>query len=404
MTAEQAAAPLPIGGGDRVELIDILRGFALLGILLVNFTGTPGSWLPRFDSAVASGVAWLAEKSFYPLFSVLFGLGFAAQLLRAGQNRAGAVHPYLRRLLVLLIIGTIHKVLIWSGDILVTYALLGFMLIPLSRLAPRALLAVILLLLAVVVAGDRIEGWLSTPEQLEARHLVRGAINEDRWIARWRTWDLEGAGDFAERVAGRWTRYGQAVVEMLSLKRLLGNDILLMFTVGLYLGRRRLIQEAPSHRQGYVVLLVVAVMVTVGGALYQVTGRTWGREADSLMLRAANWGVTAGYIAGIVLLVTGGWSRWFRTLAPAGQMGLTNYLAQSVVMTGLFAPYALNLPDPHTTGRLVVCLGFFFLFQLPVSRWWLARYRFGPAEWLWRSLTYGVRQPIRKGPVVVATA
>lgn len=107
--------------------------------------------------------------------------------------------------------------------------------------------------------------------------------------------------------------------------------------------------------------------------------------------------MTALYISGIALIMTGwrGAAAWLRPLSAAGRIGLTNYLMQSTMMTLLFTRYGMNLEAPSTALWLMINVAFFFGVQLPFSRWWIARYRFGPAEWVWRTMTYGERQPMR---------
>jgi hypothetical protein len=125
-----------------VELIDILRGFALLGILTVNFWGWSGESARSLDRIVSLVLDIAVSSSFYPLFSFLFGLGFAVQLLRARERGAGISALYLRRMLALFLIGAFHAIVVWQGDILVSYSLIGILLILLHRLSDRWLLTI----------------------------------------------------------------------------------------------------------------------------------------------------------------------------------------------------------------------------------------------------------------------
>ena len=128
-----------------------MRGFALFGVLIVNWSSLPGSLLPGADLVVDTGLDLLVFDSFYPQFSFLFGLGFAVQLMRAQDRGAGVTHLYLRRLSVLFLFGAAHFILLWNGDI-GAYALTGFLLIPLARLPMRALFGVLVVLLVIQVA------------------------------------------------------------------------------------------------------------------------------------------------------------------------------------------------------------------------------------------------------------
>lgn len=398
----------PVRPAERIPLIDILRGFALLGILLVNFEGGVGSTLPSLDRAVQTGLDLLVSESFYPLFSFLFGLGFALQLGRA--RNAGVVHVYLRRLIGLFLIGTVHALLIWSGDILVNYALLGLLLIPLYRLPSRGVLLVGLLLLAFHLEGTRmrqvVRSWSSTPERVHSRELAQGLRDEARQIEGNLEVRTDQSGSWRAHLAIRWTTYGREVGGSVRLFDALRSDILLLFVIGLYVGRRRLLEDVRARRRGFALAAALGALAAVGIPLLLTLFPDAPDEVWWLRDMAANWGVTAFYIGAIALLVTAGGraARKLSMLAPVGRMALTNYLLQSVVMTLLFFPYALGLPDLGATARLLVDVGVFFLVQVPLSQWWLARFQCGPVEWVWRSLTYGRPQPLRlKGPAGAVT-
>lgn len=395
MTSPTATRIEPVPAGDRVALFDVLRGFALFGILLANFSAPEGTVLPQVDGAMEYLLDLLVWSSFYPLYSFLFGLGFAVQLLRA-QGR-GTVHLFLRRLLGLFLIGTFHAVLIWDGDILVDYALIGVWLIPLHRLPDRALLVVSLLFLALYVFEPPLTHAPRADDP--GRQLAAGVRTEERQIAIGTGAPGPGAQTFVAAVEDRWRRFSSDVTDTFSLPRIFGGDILLAFLVGLYVGRRRLLHRAAEHRRGLAIVLGSALTVSTAANLYWHFDGDWGSAAENLIWLGSDFGLTVAYVAGIALLLSasGRWAGWLSRLAPAGRMGLTNYLAQSVVMTALFFPYALDLPDYGTTIRIAVHVVFFFLIQVPLSRWWLARYRYGPAEWLWRSMTYGSFQPFRLG-------
>ena len=393
----------PVRPGERVPVVDVLRGFALLGILLVNFEGEVGALFPSIDRAVRTGLDLLVSESFYPLFSFLFGLGLALQLTRA--QGAGLVHLYLRRLLVLFLIGTVHSLLIWDGDILVQYAMLGVLLIPLHRLPSRGVVLVAVLLLAFQFGESRVrravEGWRSTPASEQARELATGQREERYRIEGNLELRAGEDGTWRDNLASRWYKYSRKVNDYLHPLRALGADYLLLFVIGLYVGGRRLLEQARLHRSGLAVAAVLGAMAALVGNVIRQSFPEVGADAELALWMAANYGVTVVYVAGLILLVVRG--RWagqkLSALAPVGRMGLTNYLLQSLVMTLLFFPYGIDLPDLGAALRVLVNGGFFFAVQVPLSHWWLTRYRFGPAEWVWRSLTYGRFQPMRLGGV-----
>jgi uncharacterized protein len=402
-----ATAPMrPVDDGERTVLLDVLRGFALLGILLVNFWGARGTTLPRVDGFVSSALEHAVQGSFYPLFAFLFGVGFGVQLLRARERGRGVALLYLRRMLVLFLIGTVHAIAIYPGDILWTYAFLGLFLVPLGRLPARALLVVILLL-TVLQFGDRpvrdtITAWQGVDAQVER---LRGdARNEASEIERNRRRANDGEFSYATAVAGNWSRYTRSIHDSRRLERIVLSDILLLFLIGMYAARRRVFERAAERRRGFLVLAAASVLTIALAHGYTAMELDWGARAGLLQWWAGAKGPTFLYIALITLLFTSfrAAARALSVFAAPGRMALTSYLTQTVVITLLFAPYGLGLTSLTTTLQLLFCLAFFFLFQVPVSHWWLARYRYGPAEWLWRSATYGAVQAMGRQRAAVA--
>lgn len=402
-----AAAPRlqPVDPSERIEVIDILRGFALLGILLVNFWGSSGEGANRLDKIVSEVLDIAVSSSFYPLFSFLFGLGFALQLLRARQRGAPVVDLYLRRMLALFLIGSFHAIVIWDGDILVHYALLGLLLIPLHRLPDGWLWVIVAVPLLLSLWGPQVRAFtasLSGPAAAEAtylreieenqRSLALDAINQRHELDD-RSTRLES---FASAVSARWERYARRLRSMFSRNFLL-DDILAFFVLGLIVGRRRVLQEAQRYRRLLGVVAGVALAACVSGTLVAIVVEPENRTLNGLAWYGNDYGATMFYIAGLTLVVTT-WRRvaaLLRPLAAVGRIGLTNYLMQSVFMTVFFSRYGFGLDEPSTSVWVLVNLLFFTAVQIPLSMWWVARYRFGPAEWVWRSMTYGAVQPLR---------
>jgi uncharacterized protein len=402
----QGAAARPVASTERIPLLDVLRGFAVLGILLVNFAGDSGTAHPRADAAVQWILLNAVEGSFYPLFSFLFGLGFGIQLLRAEARGTNAAHIHLRRMLVLFIIGSLHGLLIYEGDILRPYATFGLPLILFGRLPSRALLAVICLLAAVQLAGepvrDAIRTWRIGDPQMES--LRQGARMESAEIEN----NLRsGVTTYAAARAMSWTRYSRDIHGLQEVERVvLNNEIFLLFIIGLFVAKRRVFETAAAHRRGFLLLAAVSVLTIVGSHGYTVMNLDWGRVASSLKWFASTKGPTFLYIALIALLCTSvpRAARVLRVFAAPGRMALTSYLTQTIVLTLTFAPYGLGLPKFGIAAQALFCLAFFFVLQVPVAHWWLRRYQFGPAEWLWRSVTYGRVQPLRiAAPIGIAT-
>lgn len=398
----------PVAVGERIELLDVLRGFALLGILLVNFHGEPGVVMPRVDGLVASALAALVSESFYPLFSFLFGLGFAVQLARARSRGVGVSRLYIRRMLVLFLIGTVHSIFIWGGDILVRYAIAGLVLIPLHRLPRRAVLAVAGILLLSILNGNALRAAaaggddngaveqtaLSGPGE-EAPAANQAALIRAGGDSSYVRTSISRAQDWAAQVRehGQWRTWAL-------------NDVLFCFLIGFVTGRSRLLHEAAERRRTLAMVATISFATAASGIFVMAILDLAPGFLRAAAWHAENFGVTALYISGIALLFTRSTRarRALTVLAMPGRMGLTNYLMQSFVMTWMSMSYGLGW-RPSTAIWLTLSVIFFFGAQVPISRWWLARYQHGPAEWLWRSLTYGAVQPmqLRPSPALAAT-
>ncbi|HUF12155.1 MAG TPA: DUF418 domain-containing protein [Longimicrobiales bacterium] len=404
MSAAIAESPdllRPVAPSERVELIDILRGFALLGILVVNFTGDEAT---RLDRAVTAVLDVTVSESFLPIFSFLFGLGFAVQLLRARERGVGVVNLYLRRMLALFLIGTFHAVVISNVDILKLYALLGLLLIPIHRLRDRWLWVIVAIPLVLGLWKPQVQAFTAT---------LGSGPDETSVLQQWEIGQRESsAGIIAERheidpaatrldaygstVVMRWRQYESGMGRTLT-RNIFLNGIAALFVVGLIVGRRRILEDAPRHGRSLAIAATAGLTAAVAGGLVDYVVEPQDPAVAKLGEYGSNFGASVFYIALIALAVTG-WPRvaaLLRPFAAVGRLGLTNYLMQSIVMTLLFKRYGLALEEPSTTPVLLINLMFFFAIQVPFSRWWIARYRFGPAEWLWRTMTYGKRQPMR---------
>ncbi|GGD45134.1 DUF418 domain-containing protein [Pseudoxanthomonas indica] len=397
----------PVAPHERQPLIDALRGLALAGVLMANlgylslydFTGDAArAALPTaaFDLAVLKAMELLVSSKAITLFSLLFGLGFAIQLERAQARGAGGLRHYLQRLGWLLIIGLAHSYLIWWGDILTIYAVVGLLLV-LFRHAPDRWLLWGGLFIAVLLPG-LIGPWLnsvidgeSQRSSIYARSLL--AFVSDSW-----------RDTFAANTAlVHWTRLMNWSLICFVLGR---------FLIGYWAGRRQLLQRAEDHLPLLRRILIGALAVAiVAGALLLLCNANpdWrehmaGRLLRSTVFRLAPLALAIAYAAGFVLLFQrAAWRRVLMGLALLGRMALTNYLMQSVL--GIFLFYGIGLgigPWTGLTGWLLAWFGILAA-QIAFSHFWLARFRYGPCEWAWRSLTYGKLQPIRRPRVALAS-
>jgi uncharacterized protein len=398
-----------------MPIIDVLRGFAMFGILLVNmalfnhsfYSQIIGPSQPRgaIDQIAGWAIAFFAEGKFYSTFAFLFGLGLAIQYRRFQESGQGFVPFYLRRLAVLLLIGLIHAYLFWIGDILILYSLLGLVLLLLFRnRRPKTLLiwSCILLLIPILVNGalyGLVELGRTSPE---------GAAMVDAALAE-QTQQYQAAAAQADQVYAQGSYAEITMQRVQDMNMVYGTlpfmafNVLAMMVLGLYTGKRQLFEHLPEQlpfvRRVWRWGLVVGV---VGNLLYVVAGEFASRNIPSPLLLLSLLGQTIGapalslfYMSSLVLLALRPWAqRRLEPLANVGRMAISNYLLQTVICTTLFYGYGLGLYGQVDNALGVLLTVAIYGVQLLLSAWWLGHFRFGPVEWLWRSLSYGRRQPL----------
>lgn len=371
----------PVKSSERILAIDVLRGFALFGVLVAfalwSLGSPPATTYSRADYILDLVLAALVDTKAYTLLAVLFGLGFSIQLARARSSGTSLVPTYCRRLLALALIGLLHALLLRNGDILVPYAATGFILLLFRRAPNKALAAgaVIGLLYPYLSRSAWELTGIPFPEHPETDGMSYLAANY-AWVRYW---------------------YSTAITSW--------PGSLPMFLFGLYVGRRRFFENIAFHRSTgrfrllLVVGLVLGVLAYAGRYALQIEwAETTLSFAERLSLgvlwSAHAWGLAAFYASSLLLLLQRRfWQRLLAPLAAVGRMALTNYLLQALLINPVCI--AFNLFDRVTPGLGLVLALSVWLIQVPASVWWLKRFRFGPAEWVWRSLTYGRLQPMR---------
>ncbi|MBD3349580.1 MAG: DUF418 domain-containing protein [Candidatus Eisenbacteria bacterium] len=400
----------PVAEKERIVSLDVLRGFALLGILLMNIQSFSMIGAAYFnpsaygDLSGLNRLVWMlthlvADTKFISIFSMLFGAGivlFSTKLESRGR-RPGPVHY--RRIAGLLIIGLLHGFLLWSGDILSVYALVGIVAYLFWRRSARTLLVVGLVTTAVssaiyLMAGATIDFW---PE-----NALQGIMY---------FWNPAPAAQEAEiaAYAGSWMEQMSARVPVMiatltsSFWFFLGWRTGGMMLVGMALYKWSVLSASKSRKfYGWLAAAGLGLgypLIAAGVARNFAAG--WTLEYSFFQGAQFNyWGsflVALGYIGVVMLIVkarpSGGFSKW---LAPVGRMAFTNYLLQTVLMTTVFYGHGLGLfGRVERTGQILIVFAV-WAFQIWFSRFWLARFRFGPAEWLWRMITYGRVPPMRR--------
>ena len=402
MTTTAVARPAlgPVPGQERIAAIDVLRGVAILGILVVNM-----GLFSRPEGVTVDGTAerliyFFAQEKFKTLFSFLFGLGLAVQMLRAEARGVRFVPLYVRRLCVLFLIGVAHFLFVWDGDILHDYAENGFILLLFRRRSLRTLLVAAGIFLAVPVLFYGLTTYYG------ATHRVSGPLL--RWIS-WETGpEDQQTIDENRRVYSRGTYGEQVALRAGELPADVTPDsddafVLAAFLLGLYAGRRRILHDIPAHlpfirrvqRWGLAIGVFGNGVFALVGA-FDPSPTSVAQNVGRLCLVVAAPALTFCYAATIVLLMRQEhWRRRLAPLAAVGRTALSNYLLQSLICTTLFYSFGLALFGNVGPVLGLALTGAIFVVQVPLSVWWLRRFQFGPVEWVWRSLTYGRRQPMR---------
>nr|WP_316639950.1 DUF418 domain-containing protein [uncultured Roseateles sp.] len=386
----------PSSPPTRLLQLDALRGFALLGILVVNIGAFASAFFglgvgdPRFDAPLDQGVRWMVallfETKFYLLFSFLFGYSFILQMDAAERAGQAFVPRMLRRQLGLLLLGLAHAVLLYLGDILSTYALLGLVL-----LAQRGRADALLLRWARRLIGLTALAWAL----LGALLLISGANGF--------TPEIQAQAQAAQQayLASPASVVAQHLRELPSTWGLVwlvqAPCALAMFLLGRLAGGRRwfegegwregLRQWAPRGRPAWALSLGLLGSLCYASVAALALGDSWTLLALAIDLLTAPL-LTLSYVLGLMALFQRpAGARPLAWLAPAGRMALSNYLLQSLVCAWVFTAYGLGLMGQVAPLWVLLMALVLYALQLVGSRWWLARYAYGPAEWCLRALT-----------------
>jgi len=382
---------VPVKAKERIQAIDVLRGLALFGVLIVNLVTIfrvsifqqflpQAADVPVLDQLANGFVSTFLESKMISLFSLLFGVGLAIQFERLSSNDARML-LLLRRLLVLLAFGLIHICLIWNGDILTEYALIGLVAVPFLFVPNRGLVvsALISFVLFAVLSSLLPPGFWPTQEWM--RQQVADANH------------VYATGGFTDVLNFRMQEIG-AILQLLIYisPRTLG-----LFLTGIWVWRTGVLRRPEMHKRTLIGFAILGMSFGSILTFFEEMGTN-----PSSLLHWISWAiplgpvfVALGYASIVLLLFTSGRARQVLGIfAPLGRMAFTNYILQSVIFGWIFYGYGLGY-----FGRLGAAQTFLlglavYIAQVLASTWWLGRYRFGPIEWLWRTLMYGARQPM----------
>lgn len=456
----------PVLDSSRIHAVDAARGFALLGIFCVNialFAHPFGEMMnfrlhgPVSEQIADAFVSIFCEFKFYGLFSLLFGIGFALQTGRLKDTARSWKAVYLRRILILALIGLVHALLIWFGDILFIYSFAALALLAGHRLRPRTLAIIGAIILAAI-------GFLSVGlvglQSLGQRPQAAAVVSQNPTAAEAPIAEVIPPSDSpfdnspatddallspeqqAEQAAFWSTPFGRLIhgfkegkiqdpssplwqsleqeayqhgpYTQLFLFRAFTFVMMLVFTffgfittvvafffIGAALARSNAF--APDKLHWHWRFVGAATLIGLPLCATGVLAHGYTMSSGTAMLRqfAQSFGaplLSLGYLGAITLLVHSGKAAWLTDrLIAAGRMALTNYLTQSLIATTIFYFYGLGYFGKTNHAQELAIVACIYALQLfVISPLWMSRFRFGPMEWLWRSATYLKRQPMRR--------
>jgi uncharacterized protein len=397
---------LPVSASERILFIDVLRGMALFGILAANMR----AFFAPFDVYDQIGVLYhsradvlaqafidaFIQGKFISIFSFLFGMGFAIQMSRAEARGARFMGFYPRRLLALALFGLIHGLLIWGGDILLTYAFSGAILLLFRKRQQKTLLwwAGGLFALPIVLGTAFLAVYFSRfhrpwmdpkPPDLKKIYAIIG---------------IYAHGTVRQMLVQNWVEWKQQLPYTL-----FAIYAVALFLLGMWVWRASIVERLEEYRPVLrrvcawcipVGLIINMYVATVNAVVPRGTVSLWGWLGAILWLSGAHI-LSAGYVSGLALIfLHEGSRRILLPFAAVGRMALTNYLLESALCTLFFYHYTTGL-----YGRLGPALGLvptviLYGAQVVFSNWWLKQHRFGPMEWLWRGMTYGKFPSMRR--------
>lgn len=395
---------------DRIEVLDILRGFALLGMFLIHFNyyeaTPPGTDPGRLASFIEQFLGYFVDSRFYSMFGMLFGVGFAIQLARADARGESFTGRYLRRLAVLAVFGFVAEG-VFGYNVLFGYALWGTPLLLVRRFSTRAL---VVLLLVCATSGSLLAIGRMAYYSRQPNGVTQ--LMEQRTAKRNAFFAARKAHDEAVQSTSWGTVVAARLAYMPKFHRqwsTLPDGSFTLFLIGMIAFRLGLFQRPENHRRMIVSLMIAGgAMAVLSELSYRFSSPPGMPSADhpvwdtiwtsarltGFHLLSPQWQMFV--YAGAILLLVGYNRAWLTRLSFfswPGRMALTNYLMQVVLLDVVFTPKGFGLKIPAALvfpGAIAL-----FVAQVFMSRWWLSRFRLGPLEWIWRCVTYWRWQPMR---------
>ncbi|PAQ15590.1 hypothetical protein CD798_05840 [Bacillaceae bacterium SAOS 7] len=401
----------PISGKDRIETIDMLRGFALFGIIIANivwflypvylqqdpaFKNEWTSFWSQPDYTAQSILAMFVDGKFVMLFSMLFGFGMVIMQERTAAKQLNFWGIYSRRLIALLIFGSIHAYFIWFGDILTDYAILGLLLLLMHKLKAKTLLVIsitlysLLFILVAVGALSADSSAIVTKISEEDQKLIQSTIevHQNGNIQQLMEANIE------ERTYYTMRNGLYALYSGMPLAYLFTNlPFLLIFMFGAAIAKNKWVHHFQQHRKGFFITWLITLLT--GGTLnWALPFIVEDQYAVQTIQYVSSPLITIFYAISLLFIYhTIKGKKILHWLTFPGRMAFTNYISQSIICTFLFGPFAFGVYGKlQLTTAIMIAIAIYAV-QIFFSKWWLSKFRFGPLEYIWRTITYwGIRR------------
>jgi uncharacterized protein len=395
MKNESTVTLNPTTSKERIEMVDALRGFALAGVCLANLgifsfyymidnTQKANLPLPVLNSIIGYIIYFFVDAKFWTLFSIMFGLGASIFISRADGLHKNGKALYARRLSILLIIGLIHGIFLWNGDILVDFAIAGFILLIFSNIkgVSLAIWGIILgAFLSLIIKIFQVKFLPGTHELM---------ANIDPMAMKAYT-------------ASSYSKYLSFNLTSLRIWRLYAWAVLIAalgrFMIGYWIGQTGWIYDIKNYSKFFRKIMricawigfSVMIITTVNSIL--LDAEVFSPKSDwkivHYLLFPGSLAVGIFYAIKFAFLYQNDkWKKRLSVFKELGRMALTNYLMQTVINSIIFNGIGFGLAGQIGPSIYVLWFVLLIILQIIFSKWWLSKYRFGPVEWLWRSLTY----------------
>ena len=390
----------PTGVGERIRVLDFLRGFSLFGVLLVNMTlfRTTLFDYPRrmldyadvTDQWVSLIIQIFISGKFISVLSFLFGLGFFLFMERAGGKGLSVVPLYLRRLFSLFVFGLLHLVFIWNGDILHTYALAGLVLLWLRNKSLQSLRRWMVFFFVLSTIMITLAAWIEVWVQNLGEEIV-----QQQWLMGKMAFDTYAFGTFFEIT--RFRVFYELPNMAISLLYTV-PFVLVLFLAGFYAGRRNVFRDIEGNlifiRKVWSVSGLSGILLTVFYVCIELEFLLFAPLLTIVLLEISKHIsmilLSFFYISSLLLLLASQKisQTFLIPLANMGRMALTNYLLQSFICVSIFYGFGLGYLGRVTLLEVLLLTLVIYILQVVFSNYWLKRYSFGPMEWVWRRITY----------------